>query len=151
MNEHQKYFHLDSKRLRPSQWSLSALLSLKERGSLQVTGTGHALHLAAVDHHSDADAGSCPPVKINLLDSRFRKDTQPLVLSCRCFSCKNHTRAYIHHLLNVHEMTAQVLLELHNVHQMLQWIREVRESIADSSFQSFHRLNAGRLKGQTVE
>jgi len=40
----------------------------------------------------------------------------PLVDGCTCFTCKNHYRAYIHHLLKCHEMTAWVLLQmyLHN-------------------------------------
>jgi queuine tRNA-ribosyltransferase accessory subunit len=36
----------------------------------------------------------------------------PLVDDCQCFTCKNHFRAYIHHLLKCHEMTAWVLLQM---------------------------------------
>ena len=36
---------------------------------------------------------------INLWDSAFETDTDPLVPSCSCVACKHHTRAYIHHLL----------------------------------------------------
>jgi len=36
----------------------------------------------------------------------------PLVEGCECFTCKNHYRAYIHHLLKCHEMTAWVLLQM---------------------------------------
>ena len=41
-----------------------------------------------------------------------RKDTAPIVDNCNCYTCQNHTRAYINHLLNVHEMLAQILLEM---------------------------------------
>jgi queuine tRNA-ribosyltransferase accessory subunit len=41
------------------------------------------------------------------------EDMGPLVDSCECFTCKNHHRAYIHHLLKCHEMTAWVLLQLY--------------------------------------
>lgn len=43
----------------------------------------------------------------------FRKDTSPIVASCTCYTCLNHTKAYINHLLNVHEMLAQTLLEMY--------------------------------------
>lgn len=42
-----------------------------------------------------------------------RKDTTPIVEGCSCYTCQNHTRAYINHLLNVHEMLAQILLEMY--------------------------------------
>lgn len=43
----------------------------------------------------------------------FRKDTSPIVENCNCYTCQNHTKAYINHLLNVHEMLAQILLEMY--------------------------------------
>jgi hypothetical protein len=51
--------------------------------------------------------------KINLRDVRFKLDTQPLVTNCRCYTCSHHTRAYIHHLLNTHEMLANILLSMY--------------------------------------
>lgn len=45
----------------------------------------------------------------------FRKDASPLVKSCSCYTCQNHTKAYINHLLNVHEMLAQILLEMYKI------------------------------------
>ena len=41
-------------------------------------------------------------------------DVTPLVSGCQCFTCKNHHRAYIHHLLKCHEMTAWVLLQMYS-------------------------------------
>jgi queuine tRNA-ribosyltransferase subunit QTRTD1 len=47
--------------------------------------------------------------------SPFRKDATPIVESCSCYTCQNHTKAYINHLLNVHEMLAQILLEMYSI------------------------------------
>ncbi|XP_016748681.2 queuine tRNA-ribosyltransferase accessory subunit 2 isoform X3 [Gossypium hirsutum] len=58
-----------------------------------------------------SDVGS-DPRKINLRATVFRKDTTSIVEGCTCYTCRNHTRAYINHLLNVHEMLAQILLEM---------------------------------------
>jgi len=38
-----------------------------------------------------------------------------LVDECECFTCQNHHRAYIHHLLKCHEMTAWVLLQMYSL------------------------------------
>lgn len=82
--------------------------------------------------------------KINLLDTKHKEDTRPLVEGCECFSCQSHTRAYIHHLLLVHEMTAQILLELHNTHQMLEFFACIRASIAEGTFEKLKHKFASR-------
>lgn len=48
----------------------------------------------------------------DMFDSSNEVDLGPLVDGCECFTCTNHHRAYVHHLLNCHEMTAWVLLQL---------------------------------------
>ena len=94
----------------------------------QVTSMGFALDMST---HEDA-AGD---TKINMLDTKYKEDMGPLIEGCACFSCRHHTRAYVHHLLLVHEMTAQILLELHNTHQMLEWFAGIQASIAKGTFQ----------------
>lgn len=49
---------------------------------------------------------------MNLRDLKYELDTAPLVEGCKCLTCKDHTRAYIHHLLNTKEMTGDVLLTM---------------------------------------
>jgi hypothetical protein len=41
-----------------------------------------------------------------------RLDESPLVDGCKCYTCRKHSRAYIYHLLNTHEMLAQTLLDM---------------------------------------
>ncbi|KAK4796032.1 hypothetical protein SAY86_028358 [Trapa natans] len=82
------------------------------------------------------DIGS-EQVKINLRATVYRKDTTPLVDGCSCYTCKNHTKAYINHLLNVHEMLAQTLLELHNTQHYLGFFHLIRESIKAGKFERF--------------
>ncbi|TYH18440.1 hypothetical protein ES288_A05G271400v1 [Gossypium darwinii] len=85
-----------------------------------------------------SDVGS-DPRKINLRASVFRKDTTPIVEGCTCYTCRNHTRAYINHLLNVHEMLAQILLEIHNTHHFLGFFRLIRDAINAGRFEEFRR------------
>ncbi|KAL9255055.1 Queuine tRNA-ribosyltransferase accessory subunit 2-like protein [Drosera capensis] len=83
--------------------------------------------------------------KINLRAMVYRKDVSPIVDECSCYTCRNHTRAYLHHLLNVHEMLAQILLEIHNTHHYLAFFRAIRELIKKGTFKDFHQKLAGSM------
>lgn len=79
------------------------------------------------------------PTKINLRETTYGRDTAPLVCCCSCYTCENHTRAYINHLLNVREMLAHILLEIHNTHHYLGFFRSVREAIKEGKFEQFRQ------------
>ncbi|KAK7843145.1 uncharacterized protein LOC112006576 [Quercus suber] len=85
-----------------------------------------------------SDIGS-DRTKINLRATVYRKDTSPIVEGCSCYTCQNHTKAYINHLLNVHEMLAQTLIEIHNTHHYLGFFRAIREAIKTGNFEQFHQ------------
>ncbi|VFQ83981.1 unnamed protein product [Cuscuta campestris] len=85
------------------------------------------------DHMPSSNTG-CDGTKINLKSIIYRKDTSPIVDKCNCFTCQNHTKAYINHLFNVHEMLAQILLEIHNTHHYMGFFRSIRESIKEGTF-----------------
>ncbi|OWM81386.1 queuine tRNA-ribosyltransferase accessory subunit 2-like [Punica granatum] len=93
---------------------------------------------AKVSNFQPSDVGS-DRIKINLRATVYRKDTTPIVEGCSCYTCRNHTKAYINHLLNVHEMLAQTLLELHNTHHYLGFFRLIRESIKEGKFERFRQ------------
>ncbi len=65
---------------------------------------------------------------IKLTDDVFKKDLNPLLTGCECHACRNHTRAYIHHLLNAKEMLAEILLYSHNQFHLLRLITVYTES-----------------------
>ncbi|KAH6834897.1 hypothetical protein C2S53_003897 [Perilla frutescens var. hirtella] len=77
--------------------------------------------------------------KINLKATIYRKDTSPILESCKCYTCQNHTKAYINHLFNVHEMLAQILLEIHNTHHYLGFFRKIRDAINQGTFEEFRQ------------
>ncbi|KAF2095926.1 tRNA-guanine transglycosylase family protein [Rhizodiscina lignyota] len=62
-------------------------------------------------------------------------DTSPLAPSCECYSCRNHHRAFLHHLLSAREMLAWVLLQIHNHRILDQFFAGVRKSIAKDTFE----------------
>eukprot|EP00899_Mesostigma_viride_P008366 jgi/Mesvir1/17530/Mv08782-RA.1 len=75
--------------------------------------------------------------RVNLRCLTHRKSRAPILKGCSCYTCKNHTRAYLHHLLNCHEMTAEVLLEIHNHHHYLQFFHAIRKAIAEQRFEEY--------------
>ncbi|KAJ7530758.1 hypothetical protein O6H91_14G017700 [Diphasiastrum complanatum] len=75
--------------------------------------------------------------KINLRSMSYRSDTSPLLKSCECHACCKYSRAYIHHLLNTHEMLAQTLLDIHNVTHYLRFFAAIREAISQNSFDQY--------------
>lgn len=88
--------------------------------------------------------------KINLWSTSYRLDKGPLVPGCSCFACTRHSRAYVHHLLQTHEMLGDVLLETHNTHRLLAFFQAVREALAEGRFDEFRAWFKG-LRHQPLD
>ena len=67
------------------------------------------------------DKGSFEKDKNALMGERSVNNTK-----CHCHACRNHTRAYIHHLLRAKELLSEVLLYNHNQAQLLEMLRRAR-------------------------
>ncbi|CAK73353.1 unnamed protein product (macronuclear) [Paramecium tetraurelia] len=68
--------------------------------------------------------------KINYLNFPINSDVKenvPLNPECQCFSCQNHTKLYISHLVECKEMNAQVLLTIHNTYQYQKLQQKLQE------------------------
>ncbi|KAL4422828.1 hypothetical protein ABPG75_009025 [Micractinium tetrahymenae] len=111
---------------------------------------GAAADGGAAQEQCAADRGE-DDSKINLWSLAYRTDARPLLPGCSCFACANHTRAYLHHLLQTHEMTAQVLLELHNTHHYLRFFAAIRDGIAAGRFGEYRAWFLGRRQRWLVE
>jgi len=102
--------------------------------AVKMTDAGHAF-IFLLDVKNDLDSSKQQQQQtINLWDTNFRDDIQPILIGCQCHSCQNHTRAYIHHLLNAHEMLATVLLMSHNLFHYTKFFKNIRESISQDTF-----------------
>ncbi|CAG5895975.1 unnamed protein product [Menidia menidia] len=69
--------------------------------------------------------------EMNLKDKRFQDDFRPLMEGCGCYCCKNHQRAYLHHLLVTNELLAGVLLMIHNTSHYQSFFGALREALAN--------------------
>ncbi len=76
---------------------------------------------------------------IKVRNARFRDDLGPLDPRCDCYTCKNFTRAYLHHLQKVNEILGARLNTLHNLHFYQRLMRGLREAIAAGSLADFAR------------
>ncbi|RME57850.1 MAG: tRNA guanosine(34) transglycosylase Tgt [Candidatus Dadabacteria bacterium] len=76
---------------------------------------------------------------INIKNACFKNDFSALDEGCNCFTCRNHSRAYLHHLFKSAEMLGPILLSLHNVYFYLSFMQQIREAIKGGKFEEFYK------------
>ncbi|MFO7937613.1 MAG: tRNA guanosine(34) transglycosylase Tgt [Kiritimatiellia bacterium] len=76
----------------------------------------------------------------------YKMDDRPVEEGCSCYCCRHFSRAYIRHLLNVREILGVRLLTIHNMHRYLEFMREMREAIANDSFGEWRKECAAVLR-----
>ena len=76
---------------------------------------------------------------INIKNQKFKYDENPIDTNCTCFACLNYSKAYLRHLFINENTTSWLYLTVHNIIQTEQIIEEARESILNSSFESFKK------------
>ncbi len=69
--------------------------------------------------------------EIAIKNARHAEDDRPLDPECACPVCRRHGRAYLRHLFVLKDITAPILISMHNVHFYLSWMRKIREAIAE--------------------
>ncbi|WP_298233248.1 tRNA guanosine(34) transglycosylase Tgt [uncultured Azohydromonas sp.] len=85
---------------------------------------------------------------LKIRNARHRADQRPLDETCGCHTCRNFSRAYLHHLDRCGEMLGPMLTSIHNLHYYLNLMREVRESLDTGTFEQFRqRFAADRARG----
>ena len=84
---------------------------------------------------------------IKIRNARHKTDTRPLDESCDCYTCRNFSRGYLHHLNRLNEILGARLATIHNLHYYQQLMRELRDAIASGALTDyvarFHRERAG--------
>ena len=66
---------------------------------------------------------------IRIKNSQYKDDLRPLDETCDCYTCRNFSRAYLHHLYRVGEILGAQLNTVHNLHYYQVLMRELREAI----------------------
>lgn len=68
---------------------------------------------------------------------RYKNDFTPIESTCACYACRNFTKAYIRHLLNVGEILGLRLLSLHNLFFYQKLMEDIRKNIKGGTFTAF--------------
>ncbi len=74
---------------------------------------------------------------IDIARSKFTLDFSPVDESCDCYTCKNYTRAYLHHLFKESELLALRLASIHNLHFIQSIVKGAREAIIEDRFAEY--------------
>lgn len=77
--------------------------------------------------------------KVVIKNAKYAKDFTPLDETCDCYACKNHTRAYIRHLMNVNEILGARLLSTHNLRFLLKTMENIRQAIREDRFLEYKK------------
>ena len=75
--------------------------------------------------------------EINIKNARHTKDPRPLDEACDCNTCKNYSRAYLHHLFKANEILGLMLLSDHNINFYQNMMMGIRKSIKNGNFENF--------------
>jgi len=77
--------------------------------------------------------------ELQLRNAPFKRDFRPIDEKCRCYACRNHSRAYIRHLFNTDEILGLRLVSLHNIHFYVNIINRARKAIEENRFVEFKK------------
>jgi queuine tRNA-ribosyltransferase len=74
---------------------------------------------------------------IKIRNARHRLDAEPLDTSCACYTCRNFSRSYLHHLQRTNEILGARLNTIHNLHYYFELLSELRQAIAAGTLAAF--------------
>jgi len=77
--------------------------------------------------------------RFSIMNKQFKTDKTPLLKGCKCETCKTYSRSYIRHLFFEQELLGPRLLSIHNLHFLLDLVREIRRQIEKDNFSKFKK------------
>ena len=77
--------------------------------------------------------------RMNMRNAKYAHDFGPLDSECTCPVCRNHSRAYIRHLVKQKEMLGGILLSMHNIHFLIDLMARAREAILADAYEEFYQ------------
>ena len=81
----------------------------------------------------------------NLNNAKYQTDPEPIDPTCGCPACRNHSRAYIRHLLKAGEMLGMRLAVIHNLYFYNTLMEKIREALDEGRFSEFRETYSNRL------
>ena len=85
---------------------------------------------------------------LKIRNARYKNEDAPVDMTCSCYTCKNFSRAYMHHLDRCGEMLGPMLASIHNLHYYLHLMQEVRDALDAGRFGAFvSQFHGDRARG----
>ena len=77
--------------------------------------------------------------EVNIKNARHTNDPRPLDDNCKCDTCINYSRAYLHHLFKANEILGLILLSNHNINFYQKMMKDIRNAIKLDDFDNFSK------------
>ncbi|HEX8985698.1 MAG TPA: tRNA guanosine(34) transglycosylase Tgt [Bryobacteraceae bacterium] len=75
--------------------------------------------------------------RLVIKQAKYKDDPAPLDPACRCYSCRNFSRAYLRHLFQSGEMLFSTLATIHNLRHYLDSMRAIRHCIIEGTYPEY--------------
>lgn len=86
--------------------------------------------------------------RVVIKNARHRDDQGPLDESCSCYTCRNYSRGYLHHLFKSREILSYHLNTIHNLHYYLHLMATLRAAIERDDFAQFRQDFYSKLESE---
>jgi queuine tRNA-ribosyltransferase len=75
--------------------------------------------------------------RLNITNAAYKTMENPIVADCDCYTCRNFSAAYLHHLFSCGELLAYRLATIHNLSFIAELMNKIRGAIEDGTFSAF--------------
>ena len=89
--------------------------------------------------------------RINIKHAKHVKDENPIDETCKCYTCRTFSRAYLRHLFVSHELSSYFLNTIHNIFFYNNLLKTIREALREGSFETFYEQFKIQLKGGELQ
>ena len=76
---------------------------------------------------------------IKIRNTKYKDDTLPLDPNCDCYTCKNFTKSYLHHLDKTKEILGSRLNTIHNLNFYQNLMKSIRKALDEGRFTEFRK------------
>ena len=87
--------------------------------------------------------------KVVIKNAKYTRDFTALDPNCDCYCCKNYSRAYLRHLYKADEILSSRLMSTHNLHFLINLMKQVRQAIMDNRLMDFRNEFFAKYYGET--
>jgi queuine tRNA-ribosyltransferase len=77
--------------------------------------------------------------RVDIENAKYREESAPVDFECDCYTCRNFSAAYLHHLFKSKELLAYRLATIHNLTFMANLVESIRQAILNHTFDVFRK------------